>query len=62
MCYNCGCGLPNDPMGHGHAGKNPEGKAITDETFREAANAFGMSIDEVKKETLKLLQEQVANK
>jgi hypothetical protein len=49
MCYNCGCGLPDDDMGHPEA-------AITTSTFKKAAEAFGMTEQEAKHETLKLLQ------
>jgi hypothetical protein len=59
MCYNCGCGLPNDPMGQGHAGVEPNGKSITDETFKTAAESQGMSEEQAKKETLKLLKKQL---
>ena len=24
MCYNCGCGLPDDDMGQGHAGETED--------------------------------------
>ncbi len=51
MCYNCGCGLPNDDMGH------PEN--ITDKTFEKAANAMGQSVAEAKKNTLDLLKKQL---
>lgn len=59
MCYNCGCGMPNDDMGQGHAAKDPDGKSITDETFKIVAEAQGMSVDEAKKETLKLLKKEL---
>lgn len=48
MCYNCGCGKPGDDMG------NP--KNITDKTFEEAAKASRKSPEEVKRNTLELLQ------
>lgn len=51
MCYNCGCGLPGDNMG------NLEN--ITEDTFVKAAQASGQSVEEAKKETLKLLQKQL---
>lgn len=51
MCYNCGCGVPNDDMGH------PQN--ITTKTFEEAAKAMGQTAEEAKKETLKLLQKQL---
>ncbi len=51
MCYNCGCQLPDDNMGH------PQN--ITNKTFEEAAKAMGQSVEEAKKETLKLLEKQL---
>jgi len=56
MCYNCGCGMPDDDMGQGHAGFDPDGKSITNKTFEEAAKSQGMNSDEAKKNTLKLLK------
>lgn len=56
MCYNCGCGMPDDDMGKGHAGVDPSGKAITNKTFKAVAEAEGMSEEDAKKETLKLLK------
>lgn len=51
MCYNCGCGMPDDDMG------NP--KNITDKTFEEAAKASNQSMEEAKKNTLDLLKKQL---
>lgn len=62
MCYNCGCGLPNDPMGQGHAGKDPGGKSITEETFKVAAESQGMTVEEAKIETYKLLKKTLGDK
>lgn len=59
MCYNCGCGMPNDDMGQGHAGVDPNGKSITDQTFKAAADSQGMSVEESKKEALKLLKKEL---
>ena len=56
MCYNCGCGIPDDPMGEGNAGVDPEGKSITNKTFKAAAQSQGMNELQAKKETLKLLK------
>jgi len=56
MCYNCGCGMPDDDMGQGHAGVNPNGKSITNKTFKAAAESQGMTEEQAKKETLKLLK------
>lgn len=59
MCYNCGCGLPNDAMGQGIAAKDPNGKSITDETFEQAGKSQGMSKEQAMEETFKLLKEQL---
>ncbi len=48
MCYNCGCGMPDNDGG------SP--KNITDKTFTEAAKAAGQSLEEAKENTLKLLE------
>lgn len=61
MCYNCGCGMPDDDMGQGHAGVDPNGKSITNKTFKVAADSQGMSEEQAKEETLKLLK-QTLNK
>jgi len=53
MCYNCGCGMPNDDMGH------PDN--ITEQTFVKAAKNMGQTVDEAKKETLKLLKKQLGD-
>jgi len=58
MCYNCGCGLPNDDHGKGHAAVDPNGKAITNKTFAAAGKAFGMDAEESKRNTMDLLEEQ----
>ncbi len=52
MCYNCGCGMPDNEMG------SP--KNITNKTFEEAAKAAGQSVEEAKKNTLELLKQQTA--
>lgn len=56
MCYDCGCGLPDDPMGKGTAGVDPQGKSITDQTFEAAAKAEGITPEQAKRNTLELLQ------
>jgi hypothetical protein len=48
MCYNCGCGMPNNDMGMD--------ENITNKTFDEAAEAMGLSARESKKNALELLQ------
>lgn len=49
MCYNCGCGKPDDDMGKGHAGVDPKGKSITNKTFQVAAKSQGMDNKQTKK-------------
>jgi hypothetical protein len=56
MCYNCGCELPDNDMGRGNAGVDPNGKAITTKTFKAAAEAFGTSEEDAMKNTLELIQ------
>lgn len=58
MCYNCGCGLPDDDHGKGHAGHDPKGKAITTKTFQAASLAFNMGEKESKKNTHELLMKK----
>ena len=62
MCFNCTCGIPDDEMGHGHAGADPNGKAITERTFEEAAKAFGMSVEATKREVHRMLHEELEKK
>ena len=56
MCYNCGCGKPNDAMGKGHAGVDPDGKSITNKTFEAAGKSQKMDDKKTKKNTLSLLK------
>lgn len=62
MCYNCGCGMPDDDMGQGNMGVDPNGKSITNKSFKVAADSQGMSEEEAKKETLKLLKTLLGSK
>jgi hypothetical protein len=54
MCYNCGCGNPNDDMG--------DPKNITNKTFEAAAEAEKQSVAEAKLKTLELLTQELNNK
>lgn len=54
MCYNCGCGMPNNDMG------NP--KNITNRTFEEAAKTMNQSVKEAKMNALELLRKVLAAK
>ncbi len=53
--------MPQDDMGKGNAGVDPDGKAITDKTFEEAAKAFGMTKEEAMKNTLELIQKPLGS-
>lgn len=54
MCYNCGCGMPNNDMG------KPEN--ITNKTFEAAASAMGQSTKESKENARELLERVLAAK
>jgi hypothetical protein len=54
MCYNCGCGNPNDDMGNADN--------ITTLTFDKAAKAEKQSMEEALLNTLELLQRQLKQK
>lgn len=56
MCYNCGCQLPDDDMGQGHMGVDPNGKAITTKSIQAAADAFGETFDESLDHIIELAQ------
>lgn len=58
MCYNCGCGNPDSDHGKGHAGVDPDGKAITTKTFQAAGEAFDMPVNKAKKNTKDLLESE----
>lgn len=47
MCYNCGCGMPNNDMG--------KAETITNKSFEEAAKAMGQSAADAKKNAQELL-------
>ena len=51
MCYNCGCGMPNNDMG------NPAN--ITTKTFEEAAKAMKQSAEDAKKNARQLLDKVI---
>ncbi len=54
MCYNCGCGMPDDDHG------NP--KNITSKTFEEAAKVTSMKPDDAKRFTKQLLETEEVGK
>jgi len=54
MCYNCGCGMPNNDMGNA--------ENITNKTFEQAADAMGQSSKDAKKNAQELLAKVLAAK
>lgn len=60
MCYNCGCGVPTDDMGRGKVTEG--GAALTDDDFKKLADAWGMPLEEAKKNTYLLLKQQFEQK
>lgn len=53
MCYNCGCGMPNNDMG------KPEN--ITEQRLAEAAKAMGQTLEESRENMLALLEKVLAS-
>lgn len=56
MCYNCGCGMPNDPMGKKKVTQG--GPSLTEDDFLLMAKGWDMSVEQTKKEVLKSLKKQ----
>jgi hypothetical protein len=56
MCYNCGCGIPDDPMGKDPVSKG--GPSLIEADFKNMAKGWNMSLEETKKNTLDLLKKQ----
>ncbi len=54
--------MPDNPMGAGHAGAEPEGKSITNKTFDEAGKSMEQTTDESKKNALDLLKKVLGEK
>jgi len=57
MCYNCGCNIAEDDMGKGNL--TDGGTALTEEDFRRMAKAWGMSVEDAKRNTLELLKDEL---
>ncbi|WGI16964.1 hypothetical protein [Methanonatronarchaeum sp. AMET-Sl] len=49
--------MPDEDHGKGHAGLDPEGKAITSKTFEEAGKAFNQDEKKSKKNTYNLIKD-----
>lgn len=60
MCYNCGCGLPEDDMGKGKISEG--GASLTEDDLKLLADRWGMSLDEAKQNIYDLLKQEVKNK
>lgn len=60
MCYNCGCGVPNDDMGRGKISEG--GATLTEDDLQYLADKWGMGIEEVKKNMYELLKDQLGKK
>lgn len=56
MCYNCGCGLPNDPMGKKPVSEG--GPSLIEDDIKKMSEGWGMSVEESKKNMLQMLQKQ----
>lgn len=54
MCYDCGCGMPNNDMG--------KLENITEQRLAEAAKAMGLSLEDARKNALQLLEKVIAAK
>lgn len=51
MCYNCGCGIPDDDMG--------DPANITEKTITDAARASNQSVKDAKLNMLEELKKQL---
>jgi hypothetical protein len=60
MCYNCGCGMKNDPMGKDHVHKG--GGSLTEDSIEHMAKEWGMSVEDTKKEMLAMLKLELKDK
>jgi hypothetical protein len=57
MCYNCGCEIPDDPMGKGklHEG----GASLVEDDLQFISDKWGMSLEETKKHIYNLLKKPI---
>lgn len=58
MCYNCGCDVPEDNMGK----SDSIGASLTEKSFEELAKSWDMPIEDVRKNTYKLLKKQLESR
>jgi hypothetical protein len=59
MCYNCGCGMPKDPMGKKKV--RDGGFSLTEDDIEKMAEGWGMSVEETKKNIQDTLSKQLGN-
>jgi hypothetical protein len=59
MCLNCGCQIPDDDMGQGNAGVDPDGKSITTSTIQAAADSQNMTLLDSMKNMRDLLNQMI---
>lgn len=57
MCYNCGCGIPDDDMGKGKVSEG--GASLTEDDLTKLAEKWGMSLEETKKNIYELLKSEL---
>ena len=55
MCFNCGCGIPDDNMGK----SDVKGASLTEVSFEEMAKEWDMSVEEAKTNVYKELKKQL---
>jgi hypothetical protein len=55
MCFNCGCGLPEDNMGKADL----KGASLTEISFEEMAKEWGMTVEETKLNVFTELKKQL---
>lgn len=55
MCYNCGCGAKDDPMGKKEV---EEGGSLTEKSFAHLAKEWNMTTEEAKRNTYELLKQE----
>jgi len=53
MCYNCGCGMPNNDMG--------KQQNITNRTIEEAARAMGQTVQQARQNARALLEKVLSS-
>lgn len=60
MCYNCGCDMPEDPMGKGSVSAG--GGSLTEVDFAHMAKVWGMDVGETKLNVYALLKKEIEKK